>query len=350
MPKVRLAVSAVVAVGLLAGACGGDDPDAEATDTETVGSETAAIGSGAEEGATGGDSTEADPTADSVTTDPEPEPEAPPVLIGAVELGDRFPWCATVNAIWQAFDEEAEWLDIMTASLQEAQQAAATATDELDVIEAQNAERLAQGAYDEVVVTYEDAYTNLANYMLATRLYLDFQLFVSTAAVVIDFLIRDDEEFFAQYYSRTQEQIDANKSQRMSQYLEILNAETGATIFGRYGRTRRTSDPWDEAEIVAMGRAWEAFDAVVGDVPAFEMFEVNAGLLHALRVYGLAHSRHVDTFLEENRPATLERFSFMEELEPKAAQAEQDIMALFINNDEARQAYQQSYAESCRES
>lgn len=376
MPSTRFAVSAVVVVGLLAGACGGDDPDPEAGgDAETVGTETAAVSTGSEDDATevvpseAGTASEPDPTAEAATepdpasepapepedateaaaAEPDPTPETPPIEVGAVELGDRFPWCARVNAIWQTFDEEAEFLDIVTIGLEEAQQALATATDELDVIEAETAEGLAEQAYDSTSETYADAYENLSNYMLATRLYLDYQLFVSTAAVAIDGLIQQDEEFFAQYYSRTPEDIAANKSQRMSGYLDILNAEIGAALFPQYGRTRRTSDPWDEAEIVAIGRAWEAFDAVVGDVPAFEMFKENAGLLYALGVYGLAHGRHADPFLEENRPATLLRFSLMEELKPKAEQAEQDIMALFIDNDEARAAYQNSYQESCQE-
>ena len=374
MPSTRFAVP-VLAVLLLAGACGGDDLDPEAGDTEIVATETGAVSTGAEDDVTegvatteGGSAPEPDPTSEATTaaeadpapvsepadatevavSEPTPEPEAPSVVIGAVELGDRFPWCARVNAIWQDFDEAAEFLGYMTIGLEEAQQALATATDELDVIEAETAEGLAQRAYDEVSETYAEAYENLSNYMLATRLYLDYQLFVSSAAVNIDGLIRDDEEFFAQYYSRTQEDIDENVANRMSRYLEILNAEIGAALFPRYGRTRRTSDPWDESEIVAMGRAWEAFDTVVGDEPAFEMFKLNAGFWYALGVYGLAHGKHADPFLEENRPATRLRFSLMEELKPKAEQAEQDIMAIFISNDEARAAYEQSYAESCQ--
>ena len=338
MPNIRFAVSAIVAVGLLAGACGGDEGTTPAGEVETTSSEVEALSPDA-------------PSVGEEAVEPEPEaiPAEPvPLTVGQVELGDRFPWCAKVNAIWQNFDEAADLQDIMTASLHEAQQAAATATDELDVIEARNAEQLAQQAYDEVLETYDDAYANFSNYLLATRLYLVFPSFSSTAATHIESMVRQDQEFFAAYYSRTPEEIDADVATRMSHYHETLDAETGAMAFSWYRRYRSDSDPWEESELVAIDRAWQAFDTVVGDVPAFDMFRVNVGLIHALSVYSLTHGKHVDSYLEQNRPANQIRFALRAELEPKAEQAEQAIIDMFINNHEARAAYQKSYQESCQ--
>ena len=165
MPSSRFVVSTVIAVMLLAGACGGDE------DSPTEGqAEVVSIIEGDDISEDAGEEGTADPEPEATTTDA----AALPTRIGEVELGDRFPWCSTVNAMWQDFDEATELWDAVNQGLQEAQEAVATATDELDVIEAENVLQMAQGAYEDVSETYDDADKSLRNYVLATRLYVEF--------------------------------------------------------------------------------------------------------------------------------------------------------------------------------
>ena len=125
MPRARYLIAALLAVVVLAAACGGgDDTDEEAPQTTAE----VATGDRSQPGTTTVPDSAETPEA---ASEPEPEPEPEPV-----RLGDRFEWCAEVQA---AFDEMADDQAAMAAAeaaLQDAQTTLDAATDELDQVEA----------------------------------------------------------------------------------------------------------------------------------------------------------------------------------------------------------------------
>lgn len=351
MHRNRILVT-VVAGLLLAGACGGDDPDptgqvegtsSDATAPASQGTDDPSPTDEAEEAV----STEAEApnpdtgdTTEAATIEPEPEPEAPSTLNGAVELGGRFPWCATVNAIWQDFDEAAELLDTVNMGLQEAQQAVATATDELDAIEARNNEQLAQGAYDEISEVYDEAYFELRNYVLTTRLH---SVFPEIRNVILDEMESLIEYEVWESLSTTRnadELYDYHLERGLNDYFSRLDLFTSSAYVTAYGRYPHSGvEPLDESELVAASRGWTAFDSVAGDVTTFNRYASNAGRRHALDVYSKLNYPNISEYFKTLR----------EDFELAAEMDDQAIMALFIDNHEARAAYQKSYQESCQE-
>ena len=143
MPRNRL-IFTVLAFVLVAGACGGDDSD-PADPVEDARPDTASAeaepqqDAGREASATSEAEQRQDaPSGTTTTSQAEPQeaavanPEAEPVQ---VRLGDRFEWCADVQAVWDAFDGARAELAAAEARHQEAGDAA-----EEDL-------RLAQDAY-----------------------------------------------------------------------------------------------------------------------------------------------------------------------------------------------------------
>lgn len=127
-------VSPMLAVALSAAACGGDDTAEEAPqpisevatgDTDQPGTTTVL------------DNAEQRNQADAAP-EPEPEPEPAPAPV-RVPLGDRFSWCADIEALGEEQEQAQARFDEAEASLLAAQDVLAAATDELDRAEAQDA-------------------------------------------------------------------------------------------------------------------------------------------------------------------------------------------------------------------
>lgn len=150
MCRTRLIVPVVLAVALLAGACGGGGGDGEATPGED------------------------DQQAQAFEQLQEPEgsgtaPTATPAAVSALEppprLGSRFEWCAELQAIWD--DDHAAQLRLSQAFATEtaALQAWQTATDDLDKAEAAVALDAARAASATEAAVAEDA-TEAAMWLL----------------------------------------------------------------------------------------------------------------------------------------------------------------------------------------
>ena len=151
----------IVAVVLLAGACGGDEDDHTVVQVEG----TIEIAPEQQEGLDRPEAAQPAPGVDDMTeqleaTQPEggsvriegsvdvvitEEPQAPAASEeqGKVQLGTRFRWCRGVQAVWERHDEA-------LAALTEAQEYAASATDELSRAEAQEDLKEAERDYRDV--------------------------------------------------------------------------------------------------------------------------------------------------------------------------------------------------------
>ena len=128
MPRTRI-FAVGLAVALLAGACqGGEDSDpAERGD---------------EAGSAASETSEAEPLQDapsgaSTTPGDEPQETAQPAADAApVRLGERFAWCSTVQALWDAQDEARAETEAAAVAHEAAVRVYEAATDELDRAEA----------------------------------------------------------------------------------------------------------------------------------------------------------------------------------------------------------------------
>ena len=167
MPRPRI-FAAGIAFVLVAAACGGGDPaDVE----EGASAVTAASdGDGPE---TPGASTTPDPDqqedspSEAAPTSPvEPEVPAEPdtvVEYVPIQLGDRFGWCAEVQATWDDYDRSlAKMLDAET-TLQQAEDVYDSATDELDRAEALIELEKAQRRFPEAVEAHDAGRHRAAN-------------------------------------------------------------------------------------------------------------------------------------------------------------------------------------------
>lgn len=131
MPRSLTFVPAVLAALLAVAGCGSDDTTEEAP--RPAMSEVAAADTD-EPHATTESAERLDPL--DAAPEPEPEPEPQPVT---VRLGDRFPWCADVQANWDRFDDSRLALTEAETAFRQAQDALAATTDELDQAEAREA-------------------------------------------------------------------------------------------------------------------------------------------------------------------------------------------------------------------
>ena len=135
MPRVTHLIALLLAVSLLAAGCGGGEEDAseEAEDARADGASEVTTDDG-DQPDTVSDSAEQTEQPDA---DAEPEPRLEPAP-ARVRLGDRFPWCADIQALWEKQAQAQERFDEVEAALLAAQEALAAASDELDRAEAQS--------------------------------------------------------------------------------------------------------------------------------------------------------------------------------------------------------------------
>ena len=144
MCRTRLLASAL-AVALLAVACGGDeDHDPAERENETSsGSSVTSEAEPAQDGHAGASTTPAK----------EPQQVAAPAVAAPVQLGERFGWCAKVQALWDAQDQARTETEAAAAVHEAAVRAHEAATDDLDRAEAGEA---VYDAYAEYVFSTRD--------------------------------------------------------------------------------------------------------------------------------------------------------------------------------------------------
>ena len=141
----RVFISSVVAVLVVASACGGDDDLADPARIE-VGVAVSGPDSGdGDQTATQGDA--GTPDVEGIDAAVSTEGAAQPTT--AVVVGDRFEWCAPVREAWDSYTEASAAVARAAETLSGAVGAHAAATDELDRAEAAAAVQDAQAAYDE---------------------------------------------------------------------------------------------------------------------------------------------------------------------------------------------------------
>ena len=144
MPRIR-AFAFVLAVALLVSACqGGDDRDSTASGEEA--------NSGASVTFTD-EPLQSAPSETSPTPGDEPPEVAQPVLATPVQLGERFGWCARVQALWDGEDQARAETEAAAAAHEAAVRVHEAATDDLDRAEAGEA---AQDAYADYVFAAGD--------------------------------------------------------------------------------------------------------------------------------------------------------------------------------------------------
>ena len=135
-----------LAVALLAWACGGDE-DSDPADREDETSSGASV--------TSEDEPAQDGHAQASTTSAEEPQQAPaPAVAAPVQFGERFAWCAKVQALWDAQDQARAETETAAAAHEAAVRVYEATTDDLDRAEAGEA--------------VDDAY---ADYVFATRDY-----------------------------------------------------------------------------------------------------------------------------------------------------------------------------------
>ena len=135
-----------LAVALLSGACGGDE-DGDPADREDETTSGASVTSEDEPA-------QDDDARASTTPAEEPQQAATPAVAAPVQLGERFAWCAKVQALWDAQDQARAETETAAADHEAAVRVYEAATDDLDRAEAGEA--------------VDDAY---ADYVFATRDY-----------------------------------------------------------------------------------------------------------------------------------------------------------------------------------
>lgn len=142
MARTRSIIVAMLAISVLAVGCGGDESAEEgpqATEPEVTTSD---------EPTTASDSTEPAEQAAPAPAEPEPAP---------ARLGDRFPWCADAQVTWDYLAETSAQLEAAETTLQEAQGAVDSASDDLDRAEAGQALEAASAAHADAALRVQGA-------------------------------------------------------------------------------------------------------------------------------------------------------------------------------------------------
>ena len=160
MARTRSIIIAMLAVSVLAASCGGDEDSAE---------EPADASSGTSEVGVGEAEQPDSATPDSATEPAEQADAAPKLGLASVRLGERFPWCAPVQAAWDIHTEARTQLDAAEVALQEAQIAVDSATDELDLAEAEQALEAASAAHTDAAATLTGAAREVASLLNLDR-------------------------------------------------------------------------------------------------------------------------------------------------------------------------------------
>ena len=151
--------AAIVAVLLVAAGCGGDEDRAPADPVEDAGPDRAV--SDVEPTGDASPDTLAAPAAD---RSEEATADATPV-----RLGDRFRWCARVQALWDAEDRARAQVEATAAAHLAAVDVLEAATDDLDRAEAQQAMERALGDHGRARRTYGHARATAAGLFFSDR-------------------------------------------------------------------------------------------------------------------------------------------------------------------------------------
>ncbi len=149
----RIAVS-VLAVLLLAGACGGDDSDEAAEQEDASRSAVAEIAELLDGSRPDPDAAPAPDQQDA----PEPEPTATAAGPVRVKLGNRFEWCREVQDVWDRHDELQEAFQRAHTAALEAEALYASSTDELDKAEAREIADETSRLSNELARDYDPAF------------------------------------------------------------------------------------------------------------------------------------------------------------------------------------------------
>ena len=206
MPRNRL-IFAILVFVLVAAACGGDDsdpsdraaderpetfttsdsePEDSPDDTPEVSSEADATTEGGQQDSAAPDTASEAAPSDSASGT-EPQDSSQPV----VRLGNRFEWCADVQAVWDAYDEALATFQVSEAALQEAQAAFDAATDELDRAEVSGVLDTAAASHTDAQDAFDRAWGRAVQYLGQTRQISNRERMHQASANVV----RGDETF-----------------------------------------------------------------------------------------------------------------------------------------------------------
>jgi len=160
-----------IALGLVTAACGGggdSDPAdlAEGASPVTAVSDGDDSQAGTPEASATPDSEQQEDSEAAPTSPVEPEASAEPdtvVEYVPIQLGDRFGWCAEVQATWDDYDRSLAKMLAAGTALQEAEDAYNSATDELDRAEALIELEKAQRIFPEAVEAHDSGRHRAAN-------------------------------------------------------------------------------------------------------------------------------------------------------------------------------------------
>ena len=170
MPAFRTRfILAVLVFVLVAAACGGCGDSAPADRVEDARPDTADPSEDARPEASV--TSEAEPQEDALaatSTSPRSEPEEAAVEQPVPEpvqarLGDRFAWCADVQAMWDAHDESQAARQAAETILRDAEDAYGSATDELDKAETLTEVERARSVFWEAVEAADESRSRAAN-------------------------------------------------------------------------------------------------------------------------------------------------------------------------------------------
>lgn len=169
MHRLLAFVSAVLVAVLLVAGCGGDDTAQE--DPQTTVSEVATSDTDQPGTTTVPDSPEQPDQADSdvdgeQAAEPEAQPQPAPAL---VRLGDRFAWCADIQALWWRQAELQSEADAASEARLQAYEAHEAATDELTEAETRQAVEAADERYYEAVAALEDVISAVTRPLISDR-------------------------------------------------------------------------------------------------------------------------------------------------------------------------------------
>ena len=171
--RTRLVLATLVVVLAATGCGGGEDSAPVGHEEDSPSTTTEASGDDPREDArTEPATTSVDEAQDevlsgdsSISEDGPEQPAQPEATVELVEvrLGDRFDWCADLQAVWDAHDEDHAAQQAVGAVLSEAEAVYGAATDELDRAEALEEVEQARSAFREAVEAGDEDRTLAAN-------------------------------------------------------------------------------------------------------------------------------------------------------------------------------------------
>lgn len=179
MARTRHTLIALLAVSVLAVGCGGNDPaeeDPQPTESGVSTRDDDELTTAASDSAEQPEETDI-----GAVPEREPQPEA-------VQLGDRFPWCADFRRDWDEQTQLQAQVNAAEAALQDALDATQAATDELDQAEAVQAFVAAEQTYADLMPAVA-----AANRLAVRSVKPDWSTHEETEAIAVE---RAREEFY----------------------------------------------------------------------------------------------------------------------------------------------------------